>query len=127
MLEARNGSPNALSVSAAAPPATDVSATAQFAPHQHRSDCAEVDQRLQPSSVSTSDFNTKDLAASSCLLHLLVDEKGMPQNVQLIKSANPQVDSRVLAAVRRYQFVPASLDEQSVPLELDLRVNFQPR
>jgi hypothetical protein len=33
----------------------------------------------------------------------------------------------VLAAVRDYRFTPATLDDQAVPLELDLRINFELR
>lgn len=125
-LEARNGSPNALSAPAAAPPATDVSATG----HSRHVSTGVIAPKLMTSPnivVATSDFATADLASQFVLLHLVVDEKGTPHNVQLIKSANPQVDSRVLAAVRQYHFAPATLDDQAIPLELDLRVNFQSR
>jgi TonB family protein len=125
-LEARNGSPNALSALAAAPPATDVSATAQ--PRRISTGVIAPKIMTAPNiAVATSDFATDDLSSQFVVLHLLVDEKGTPHNVQLIKSANPEVDSRVLAAVRQYHFVPATLDDQTIPLELDLRVNFQLR
>jgi TonB family protein len=125
-LEARNGSTNALSAFAAAPPATDVSATTG----SRRISTGVIAPKLIKESkitVATSDFVTEDLASQFVLLHLLVDESGKPQNVQVIKSANPQVDSRVLAAVRDYRFTPATLDDQAVPLELDLRINFEVR
>ncbi len=125
-LEARNGSPNALSALAAAPPATDVSAST----HSHQVTTGVIAPKLIKESkitVATTDFYTQDLASQFVLLHLLVDENGKPQNVQVIKSANPQVDSRVLAAVRDYRFSPATLDHQTIPLQLDLRINFEPR
>ncbi len=56
-----------------------------------------------------------------------VDEKGVPQNVHLLKSVNQSVDTRVLAAIREYRFEPAQLDEQSVAMDVNLAINFATR
>ncbi len=77
--------------------------------------------------VSLSDFPTTDLATQKMIVSFRVDEKGIPQNVHLLKSINQSVDGRVLAAVREYRFEPATLDEQSVPMDVNLAVNFTAR
>ena len=87
-LEARNGSPNALSAPAAAPPATDLSATA----HSRRISTGVIGPKLMTSPnivVATSDFATEDLASQSVMLHLLVDEKGTPHNVSTDQIGKP--------------------------------------
>jgi hypothetical protein len=38
---------------------------------------------------------------------------------------NQTVDERVMAAVRQYRFVPGTLDDQSVPVDVNLVINFQ--
>ena len=125
-MEARNESPHALSAAAAAPPATDITATTR----PRRISTGVVAPKLIKGAnieVATSDFATEDLSNQYVVVRLHLDESGTPQNAEILKPVNPTVDSRVLAAVRQYRFSPATLDEQAVPLELDLRVNFQPR
>lgn len=77
--------------------------------------------------VSLTDFPTTDLATQHMAVSFRVDEKGIPQNVHLLKSINQSVDARVLAAVREYRFEPAKLDEQAVPMDVNLAINFATR
>jgi len=75
--------------------------------------------------VATTDFPTGNVAAHQAIVGFRVDENGTPQNVHLVKSVNQTVDARVLAAVREYHFVPGMLDERTVPIDVNLVVNFQ--
>lgn len=77
--------------------------------------------------VSLSDFPTTDLATQHMVVSFRVDEKGIPQNVHLLKSINQSVDGRVLAAVRDYRFEPAKLDDQAVAMDVKLAINFATR
>jgi len=58
-------------------------------------------------------------------LNLKVDEAGMPQDVEVVKSVNPIFDARVVEAVRKFRWSPATLDEQAIPLDLNLVVTVQ--
>ncbi|MFZ0745731.1 MAG: TonB family protein [Terracidiphilus sp.] len=125
-LEARNESPNALSAPAAAPTGTDVSATT----HPRPISTGVVAPKLisEPEiELATSDFQTEDLAGQYMVVHFWLDESGTPKNVQIVRPVNPTVDARMLAAVRQYHFLPATLDNQAVPLEMNLRIDFQAR
>ena len=77
--------------------------------------------------VATTDFPAENVTASQAIVAFRVDENGTPQNVHLLKSVNQTVDTRVLAAVRGYRFVPGSLDERNVPVDVNLVVKFQKR
>jgi TonB family protein len=55
-------------------------------------------------------------------LKLNVDANGKAQDIQVVKSANADLDARVVAAVRQFRFRPATLDNQVIPLTLDLNV-----
>ena len=59
---------------------------------------------------------------ATVVLSLNVDEKGKPQDVQIVKPANRMLDERVLEAVRQFHFKPASLDGEPVPADLTLNV-----
>ena len=118
-LEARNNAVNTLSTDA-----TD----ADVPSHARRVSTGVTFPKLisgPKMSVSTTDFSTRDLAAEQAIVSLRVDENGTAQNVRLVKSVNQAVDARILAAVREYRFVPGSLDERNVPVDLNLVFNFQ--
>jgi TonB family protein len=70
-----------------------------------------------------------DLPASANLpndtefvLKLNVDENGKPQDVEVVKSLNPDVDASVAAAVRQFRFRPATLDKQPIATDMTLTV-----
>lgn len=75
-------------------------------------------------SVSSAEFPSHDLAAQHVVVSFRVDEKGAPQNVHLLKSVNQAVDQRILSAVRGYRYVPGTLDDQNVAVDVNLIVNF---
>lgn len=59
------------------------------------------------------------------VLAVKVDEKGNPSVVRILQSANPGLDARVVAAVSRSYFHPATLGSHAVPQELSLVVSVQ--
>ncbi len=75
--------------------------------------------------VATSDFHEHDLSSEKAVVSFKVDAEGTPHHVQIIKSVNPEVDSKVVAAVSTWHFTPATLDDQAVPINLNLVVQFQ--
>lgn len=77
--------------------------------------------------VSVTDFPTANLATQKVVVAFRVDEHGVPQNVHLVQSVNQTVDARVIAAVSAYRFQPASLDDQNVAMDMNLKVNFEAR
>ena len=56
-------------------------------------------------------------------LSITVDEKGQPENIQVIKSFSPLWDARVIDTVRRFKFKPATLDNRPVPAAMNLTIN----
>ena len=118
-LEARNDA-------APAAAATDVNSTSQT----RRVSTGVTWPKLisQPSlSVSTADFPTQDLGVQHVVVGFRVDTNGTPQNVHITKSVNQSVDERVMTIVRNSRYSPATLDEQNVPVDINLLVNFQKR
>jgi TonB family protein len=70
---------------------------------------------------------TPDIAAFhqvEIVLSLNVDETGKPTNVQITKSPTGDLNQPVLAAVRKFRFEPATLDNKpvAVPMTLTLEV-----
>lgn len=61
----------------------------------------------------------------SVVLALKVNEKGFAEDVRIVRSVNPKVDLQVLEAVRDFRFRPATLDQQPVPVDLELTVVVQ--
>jgi len=59
------------------------------------------------------------------VLKLKVDEKGAPQDVQIVKSENAHLDGSMVDYVRQMRFAPAKLDNQAVALDMKLTVVVQ--
>jgi hypothetical protein len=56
-------------------------------------------------------------------LSFTVDTQGKAENVKVVKPVNPYWDARVVEEVERSHFKPAKLDNQAIPMEMDLVVN----
>jgi TonB family protein len=123
--EARNEGASA-PVAAALPPATDVGSTTQA----RRVSTGVTEPKLisRPSlTLAATDFPTQDLAIHHVVVSFKVDANGTPQNVHIVKSVNQTIDERVMMAVRNSRYEPATLDNQSVPVDVNLVFNFQKR
>ncbi len=77
--------------------------------------------------VDISDFNAWNLGNQYMVVHLKVDETGKAQDVAIVKTVSPEVDAKVLDAVQQFHFSPAKLDDHAIPMDLDMRINFQAR
>lgn len=61
-----------------------------------------------------------------CLMSLIVDAHGMPQNPHLVRSLGYGLDENALAAAQRYRFKPALKDGfEPVPVTISIEVNFR--
>lgn len=56
-------------------------------------------------------------------LAFTVDENGHAQNVRVVKSLNPLWDARVVDAVRQFHYKPGTVDNQPIPVDMNLTVN----
>ncbi len=62
---------------------------------------------------------------SQVVVTLNVDQNGQPQDVQVLKSPNYFLDEPVAAAVRKFRFSPATLNNKPVTTDMTLTVNVQ--
>jgi TonB family protein len=56
------------------------------------------------------------------VLSILVDEKGTVHDVKVTQSLSSFWDARVVEAVQKGRFRPASLDQQAIPMNVELKV-----
>lgn len=125
-LEAKNHYAGALFAHGATQPVTNATTNAQ--PQRISSGVVWPNLISEPNfRVSSSDFMGLNLAAQQLVVSFTVDESGKPQNVHLTKSVNPVVDERVLNAVRQYRYLPATLNNEKVAVDINLQVNFANR
>ena len=59
-----------------------------------------------------------------CVLSLIVDTHGNPQNVHVIRSLGMGLDEKALEAVRSYRFKPGTKDGKPVPVTITYEVDF---
>ena len=75
--------------------------------------------------VVANSTDTARLFNSNCtvVVSMIVDTNGKPQDLKIVKSAAPGVDSSILAAVSQYRFTPGMVSNQPIATPLNLEVN----
>lgn len=59
------------------------------------------------------------------LVNLIVDQRGLPQNVHILRGIGSGLDERAIEAVKQYKFRPAMETGKPVAVELNVEVNFR--
>ena len=59
------------------------------------------------------------------MVTIIVDWRGIPQNLRIVRSLGMGLDEKALDAVRRYRFKPAMKDGKPVPVMMTVEVNFR--
>jgi TonB family protein len=60
-----------------------------------------------------------------CILSLIVDAQGNPQNIQLARALGMGLDEKAIEAAKQYKFKPAYYKGHPVPVLINLEVNFR--
>jgi TonB family protein len=59
-----------------------------------------------------------------CMLSMIVDAHGIPQNLRVIRKLDYGLSEKAIEAVNKYRFKPAMKDGRPVPVMIDVEVNF---
>jgi periplasmic protein TonB len=60
-----------------------------------------------------------------CWVSLIVDVRGVPQQIRVVRHLGMGLDERAVAAVKQYRFKPATLKGTAVPVEINVEVIFR--
>ena len=60
-----------------------------------------------------------------CLLSLMVDQQGKPQNIRIIRPLGHGLDQKATEAASKYRFKPAMKDGKPVPVMITVEVDFR--
>jgi len=72
-----------------------------------------------------SDYARRNKISGICLISMVVDVNGVPQDPHVTRSIEPGLDQNALEAVRQYRFKPAMKAGQPVPVQVSVEVNFR--
>jgi TonB family protein len=61
----------------------------------------------------------------SCLISIVVDRNGMPQDIRITKSLDDGLDQNAINAVAQYRFKPAMIDGEPVPAVMNVVIEFR--
>jgi len=59
-----------------------------------------------------------------CVVEVIVDAKGLPQDPRVIRPLGMGLDEKALEAVKQYRFKPATLNGRPVPVKINVIVDF---
>lgn len=80
---------------------------------------------LSEAAAQFSEMAKKKGTSGVCVVSLVVDTQGRPENIHILKSLDPELDQNAIKAVRQYRFKPAMLNKQPVPVSVVVEVNFR--
>lgn len=64
-------------------------------------------------------------AQGVCVVGMIVDAQGMPQDLWIVKPLGDGLDEQAIAAVSQYRFTPAMEHGQPVAAKIHIEVNFR--
>ena len=76
-------------------------------------------------SIPADEMPTTMGSSAKVVLKVSLDANGSPSNIQVLHPATPEIDQRVVSAVRQFRWTPAMLNNQAIPEELTLTVEVQ--
>jgi hypothetical protein len=84
---------------------------------------------IEPTLLQTTEINLPDGVPADLIpanaqigLTFVVDEKGRPVNIHVVKGFNPFWDARVVEAVSKFYYRPGTIDEKPIPIDMNLTV-----
>jgi protein TonB len=82
-----------------------------------------------PQAVTTPDPEYTEEARTAktqgtCILWLIVDEKGVPRNVRVVRGLGFGLDAKAIEAVKQWRFQPALKDGHPVNVQISVEVGF---
>lgn len=85
---------------------------------------------IAPTLVYAPDAEFSDEARRSkyqgvCMVSIIVDTHGNPQNAHVIRTLGMGLDEKALEAIRRYKFKPATRNGKPVAVVMNVRVDFR--
>jgi TonB family protein len=78
---------------------------------------------FQPEAVY-SDKARRDKIQGTCVVTLVIDPHGMPQDIHMARRLDPGLDQNAIEAVSRYRFKPAYREGEPVPTKVSVEVRF---
>jgi TonB family protein len=76
-------------------------------------------------SISPDELPAAYSAQARVVLKFSLDQTGTPQSIQVVKPLTQPIDAKVVEAVRHFRWTPAVLNNQTVPIEMNLIVQVQ--
>jgi TonB family protein len=59
-----------------------------------------------------------------CMVAVIVDTHGNPQNLRVIRALGMGLDEKALEVIRKYKFKPGTKDGKPVPVQITVRIDF---
>lgn len=72
-----------------------------------------------------SDYARQNHVEGVCLVTLVVDTRGMPQDLRISRSLEPTLDRNALEAISQYRFKPGTKNGVPVPIRITVEVDFR--
>ena len=89
-----------------------------------RDNCLPAPRPISSPEPTYSEEARKAKIEGDCIVSLVVDEKGNPTNLHVIKSLGAGLDEKAIEAIKTWKFEPAFKDGKPVAAKLSVQVSF---
>ena len=55
----------------------------------------------------------------------MVDSNGVPRDIKVLRSINPDLDKAAIDCVSKWKFAPATKDGKALPVQINVMVSFR--
>jgi TonB family protein len=93
-------------------------------PHYHVGDGVTAPVPLNHVEAEFSDDARRAHYSGKCLISMIVDANGMPQNAWVIRPLDHGLSEQAIKAVNKYRFKPAMKDGEPIPVVITVEMSF---
>lgn len=89
-----------------------------------RPDCLSAPRVISSSPPTYSEEARKAKIEGDCIVSMVIDDKGNPNNLHVVSSLGMGLDERAIEAIKKWKFEPAFKDGKPVAAKLTVQVSF---
>jgi TonB family protein len=90
-----------------------------------RDNCLSAPRPISSPEPTYSEEARKAKLEGDCVVSIVVDDKGKPTDLHVIKSLGMGLDEKAIEAIKTWKFEPAYKDGKPVAAKLTLQVSFR--
>jgi TonB family protein len=104
---------------------SDRSSDTDTEPMMHPGQGVSIPRAIHQSNPEYTDEARKKKINGTCILDFIIDKQGIPIHIRIQQPLDPGLDEKAIITASQYRFSPAMLNDNPVPVQFAVEVNFR--